>query len=182
MPTSYLGIYIPKPDGADGQNELGGSMPRHSPTTSPPARHVAEDLAVMCAWGQGGGAMRDEILHHPQCPLHPVAHLGGAGSREEHPMSWRGPQVTRSNPESRRPFAGRCHQPAPRCKESLPPVTKLADNHSCAAYPYDKPAPTQGRLYRPATPSPGPPARPLHCPVVPGEAERTLDQSGGLRL
>jgi oligopeptide/dipeptide ABC transporter ATP-binding protein len=42
-------------------------------------------------------------------------------------------------PESRGcPFAGRCHQAMPRCKESLPPVTRLADNHFVRCYLHEQ--------------------------------------------
>ena len=119
------------------KNELGVSMLyiTHDIAT---ARYVAEDLAVMYVghmveWGEV-----DEILHHPQHPYTQLlisavpdpeksihAELEG-GRKGEIPL-W--------TPESRGcPFAGRCHQAMARCKESLPPVTKLADNHFVRCY------------------------------------------------
>lgn len=119
------------------KNELGVSMLyiTHDIAT---ARYVAEDLAVMYVghmveWGEV-----DEILHHPQHPYTQLlisavpdpeksihAELEG-GRKGEIPL-W--------TPESRGcPFAGRCHQAMAHCKESLPPVTKLADNHFVRCY------------------------------------------------
>ncbi len=123
------------------KNELGVSMLyiTHDIAT---ARYVAEDLAVMYVghmveWGEV-----DEILHHPQHPYTQLlisavpdpeksihAELEG-GRKGEIPL-W--------TPESRGcPFAGRCHQAMPRCKESLPPVTRLADNHFVRCYLHEQ--------------------------------------------
>ena len=109
-------------------------------TPSLTARYVAEDLAVMYVghmveWGEV-----DEILHHPQHPYTQLlisavpdpeksihAELEG-GRKGEIPL-W--------TPESCGcPFAGRCNQAMPRCKETLPPVSKLADNHFVRCYLY----------------------------------------------
>ncbi|MBV7436645.1 ABC transporter ATP-binding protein [Aeromonas sp. sif2416] len=119
------------------KNELGVSMLyiTHDIAT---ARYVAEDLAVMYVghmveWGEV-----DEILHHPQHPYTQLlisavpdpeksihAELEG-GRKGEIPL-W--------TPQSYGcPFAGRCNQAMPRCKESLPPVTRLADNHFVRCY------------------------------------------------
>ncbi|MFS1165190.1 ABC transporter ATP-binding protein, partial [Aeromonas salmonicida] len=35
------------------------------------------------------------------------------------------------------PFAGRCNQAMARCKDELPPITKLADNHFVRCYLYE---------------------------------------------
>ncbi len=123
------------------KNELGVSMLyiTHDIAT---ARYVAEDLAVMYVghmveWGEV-----DEILHHPQHPYTQLlisavpdpeksihAELEG-GRKGEIPL-W--------TPESRGcPFARRCHQAMPRCKESLPPVTRLADNHFVRCYLHEQ--------------------------------------------
>ncbi|PJG57327.1 ABC transporter ATP-binding protein, partial [Aeromonas cavernicola] len=122
------------------KNELGVSMLyiTHDIAT---ARYVAEDLAVMYVghmveWGEV-----DEILHHPQHPYTQLlisavpdpeksihAELEG-GRKGEIPL-W--------TPESCGcPFAGRCNQAMPRCKEALPPITKLADNHFVRCYLYE---------------------------------------------
>ena len=83
----------------------------------------------------------DEILHHPQHPYTQLlisavpdpeksihAELEG-GRKGEIPL-W--------TPESCGcPFAGRCNQAMPRCKEALPPITKLADNHFVRCYLYE---------------------------------------------
>ncbi|MBL0674868.1 ABC transporter ATP-binding protein [Aeromonas dhakensis] len=122
------------------KDELGVSMLyiTHDIAT---ARYVAEDLAVMYVghmveWGEV-----DEILHHPQHPYTQLlisavpdpeksihAELEG-GRKGEIPL-WM--------PESCGcPFAGRCNQVMPRCKETLPPVSKLADNHFVRCYLYE---------------------------------------------
>ena len=122
------------------KDELGVSMLyiTHDIAT---ARYVAEDLAVMYVghmveWGEV-----DEILHHPQHPYTQLlisavpdpeksihAELEG-GRKGEIPL-W--------TPESCGcPFAGRCNQAMPRCKESLPAITKLADNHFVRCYLYE---------------------------------------------
>ncbi|MBP4040430.1 MULTISPECIES: ABC transporter ATP-binding protein [Aeromonas] len=123
------------------KNELGVSMLyiTHDIAT---ARYVAEDLAVMYVghmveWGEV-----DEILHHPQHPYTQLLisavpdpeksiHTELEGGRKGEIPLW--------TPESRGcPFAGRCHQAMPRCKESLPPVTRLADNHFVRCYLHEQ--------------------------------------------
>ena len=116
------------------KDELGVSMLyiTHDIAT---ARYVAEDLAVMYVghmveWGEVDGSCTTPA------PLHPAAHLGGARPREEHPRRTGGPQgeIPLWTPESCGcPFAGRCNQAMPRCKETLPPSASSPTTTSCAA-------------------------------------------------
>ena len=123
------------------KNELGVSMLyiTHDIAT---ARYVAEDLAVMYVGQHGGVGRGGRDPAPPPAPLHPVAHLGGAGPREEHPRRAGGrPQgeIPLWTPESRGcPLPGAAIRPCPVARESLPPVTRLADNHFVRCYLHEQ--------------------------------------------
>ena len=103
------------------------------------ARYVAEDLAVMYVghmveW-EGGR------IHHPSTPTPSCSSRRCPTPRRASP-SWRlgaAKEIPLWTPESRGcPFAGRCHQAMPAAKESLPPVTRLANNHFVRCYLHEQ--------------------------------------------
>ena len=88
--------------------------------------------------GQPQQKVAHEILHHP---LHPYTQLlisavpDPEKSIHAELEGGRKGEIPLWTPESHGcPFAGRCHQAMARCKESLPPVTRLADNHFVRCY------------------------------------------------
>lgn len=104
------------------------------------ARYIAEDLAVMYVGHMVEWGDTDEIIHDPQHPYTQLLvsavpdpsksiHTKLKGNKGEIPL-W--------TPESVGcPFAGRCTHVTEKCKERMPDVTKLSDNHFVRCYLYE---------------------------------------------
>ncbi len=103
------------------------------------ARYIAEDLAVMYVGHMVEWGDTEQIIHDPQHPYTQLLvsavpdpsksiHDKLKGHRGEIPL-WT-PQSTGC------PFSGRCTHATERCKERLPEVTQLADNHFVRCYLY----------------------------------------------
>lgn len=104
------------------------------------ARYIAEDLAVMYVGHMVEWGDTDEIIHDPQHPYTQLLvsavpdpsksiHTELKGNKGEIPL-W--------TPESVGcPFAGRCLHASAKCKEQMPGVTKLSDNHFVRCYLYE---------------------------------------------
>ncbi|CAH0532576.1 Vitamin B12 import ATP-binding protein BtuD [Vibrio stylophorae] len=104
------------------------------------ARYITEDIAVMYVGHMVEWGDCEEIIHKPQHPYTRLLvsavpdpsksiHEKLEGNKGEIPL-W--------TPESVGcPFAGRCLHAQPRCREKLPGVTQLADNHFVRCYLYE---------------------------------------------
>lgn len=104
------------------------------------ARYIAEDLAVMYVGHMVEWGDCEEIIHHPQHPYTRLLvsavpdpsksiHQKLEGNKGEIPL-W--------TPESAGcPFAGRCLHASDKCRDKLPDVTKLSDNHFVRCYLYE---------------------------------------------
>ncbi|WP_122036208.1 ABC transporter ATP-binding protein [Aliivibrio sp. EL58] len=104
------------------------------------ARYIAEDLAVMYVGHMVEWGDTDEIIHDPQHPYTQLLvsavpdpsksiHTKLKGNKGEIPL-W--------TPESAGcPFAGRCTHVTEKCKERMPGITKLSDNHFVRCYLYE---------------------------------------------
>lgn len=96
------------------------------------ARYIAEDLSVMYVGHMVEWGDTDEIIHRPQHPYTQLLvsavpdpsksiHSKLEGNKGEIPL-W--------TPDSLGcPFAGRCLHATPRCKDEMPEVKQLAENH-----------------------------------------------------
>ncbi|PKG39764.1 ABC transporter ATP-binding protein [Psychromonas sp. Urea-02u-13] len=96
------------------------------------ARYIAEDLSVMYVGHMVEWGDTDEIIHRPQHPYTQLLvsavpdpsksiHSKLEGNKGEIPL-W--------TPDSLGcPFAGRCLHATPRCKDEMPGVKQLAENH-----------------------------------------------------
>ncbi|WP_064605900.1 ABC transporter ATP-binding protein [Photobacterium sp. J15] len=105
------------------------------------ARYIAEDLAVMYVGHMVEWGDTEEIIHDPQHPYTQLLvsavpdpsksiHEKLKGNKGEIPL-W--------TPESLGcPFAGRCTHTTDKCRERLPEVTQLSDNHFVRCYLYEK--------------------------------------------
>ena len=104
------------------------------------ARYIAEDLAVMYVGHMVEWGDCEEIIHKPQHPYTKLLvsavpdpsksiHEKLEGNKGEIPL-WTPDTVGC-------PFAGRCVHATAKCKEQLPGVTKLADNHFVRCYLYE---------------------------------------------
>lgn len=104
------------------------------------ARYIAEDLAVMYVGHMVEWGDTEEIIHAPQHPYTQLLvsavpdpkksiHEKLKGNKGDIPL-W--------TPESAGcPFAGRCTHVSDKCKEQLPGVTQLSDNHFVRCYLYE---------------------------------------------
>ncbi|USD64800.1 ABC transporter ATP-binding protein [Vibrio sp. SCSIO 43136] len=104
------------------------------------ARYIAEDLAVMYVGHMVEWGDTEEIIHDPQHPYTQLLvsavpdpkksiHEKLKGNKGEIPL-W--------TPESAGcPFAGRCTHASDKCREQLPGVTQLSDNHFVRCYLYE---------------------------------------------
>ncbi|KJG01556.1 ABC transporter ATP-binding protein [Photobacterium angustum] len=104
------------------------------------ARYIAEDLAVMYVGHMVEWGDTEEIIHDPQHPYTQLLvsavpdpsksiHEKLKGNKGEIPL-W--------TPESAGcPFAGRCTHVTDKCREKLPGVTQLSDNHFVRCYLYE---------------------------------------------
>ncbi|WP_087022224.1 ABC transporter ATP-binding protein [Thaumasiovibrio subtropicus] len=104
------------------------------------ARYIAEDLAVMYVGHMVEWGDTEEIIHDPQHPYTQLLvsavpdpkksiHEKLKGNKGEIPL-W--------TPESMGcPFAGRCQQATDKCREQLPGVTQLSENHFVRCYLYE---------------------------------------------
>ncbi|PQJ66018.1 ABC transporter ATP-binding protein [Photobacterium angustum] len=104
------------------------------------ARYIAEDLAVMYVGHMVEWGDTEEIIHDPQHPYTQLLvsavpdpsksiHEKLKGNKGEIPL-W--------TPESAGcPFAGRCTHVTDMCREKLPGVTQLSDNHFVRCYLYE---------------------------------------------
>ncbi|AIS53883.1 ABC transporter ATP-binding protein [Vibrio coralliilyticus] len=103
------------------------------------ARYIAEDLAVMYVGHMVEWGDTEEIIHNPQHPYTQLLvsavpdpsksiHEQLKGNKGEIPL-W--------TPNSLGcPFAGRCQHATNQCREQLPEVTQLSDNHFVRCYLY----------------------------------------------
>ena len=103
------------------------------------ARYIAEDLAVMYVGHMVEWGDTEEIIHNPQHPYTQLLvsavpdpsksiHEQLKGNKGEIPL-W--------TPNSLGcPFAGRCQHATSQCREQLPEVTQLSDNHFVRCYLY----------------------------------------------
>lgn len=104
------------------------------------ARYIAEDISVMYVGHMVEWGDTDEVIANPQHPYTQLLvsavpdpaksiHEKLAGNKGEIPL-W--------TPESVGcPFAGRCAHATGKCREALPSVTKLSDNHFVRCYLYE---------------------------------------------
>ncbi|UPQ87584.1 ABC transporter ATP-binding protein [Vibrio sinaloensis] len=104
------------------------------------ARYIAEDLAVMYVGHMVEWGDTEEIIHDPQHPYTQLLvsavpdpsksiHEKLKGNKGEIPL-W--------TPASLGcPFAGRCQHATDKCREKLPEVTQLSDNHFVRCYLYE---------------------------------------------
>ncbi|MCD9463886.1 ABC transporter ATP-binding protein [Photobacterium phosphoreum] len=104
------------------------------------ARYIAEDLAVMYVGHMVEWGDTEQIIHNPQHPYTQLLvsavpdpsksiHTKLKGNKGEIPL-W--------TPDSFGcPFAGRCMQATEKCREKLPEITQLADNHFVRCYLYE---------------------------------------------
>lgn len=103
------------------------------------SRYIAEDIAVMYVGHMVEWGDTEEIIHYPQ---HPYTQLlisavpDPSKSFHETLKNNRG-EIPLWTPESTGcPFATRCQHATSRCKEKLPEVTQLSDNHYVRCYLY----------------------------------------------
>ncbi|RSD31037.1 ABC transporter ATP-binding protein [Vibrio pectenicida] len=105
------------------------------------ARYIAEDLAVMYVGHMVEWGDTEEIIHHPQHPYTQLLisavpdpsksiHEKLKGNKGEIPL-WTPNSVGC-------PFSDRCQHSTSQCKEALPAVTQLSDNHFVRCYLYQK--------------------------------------------
>ncbi|MGF1772020.1 ABC transporter ATP-binding protein [Vibrio wakamikoensis] len=104
------------------------------------ARYIAEDISVMYVGHMVEWGDTDEVIANPQHPYTQLLvsavpdpaksiHEKLAGNKGEIPL-W--------TPESVGcPFSGRCTHATSKCREALPGVTKLSDNHFVRCYLYE---------------------------------------------
>lgn len=104
------------------------------------ARYIAEDLSVMYVGHMVEWGDTDEIIHNPQHPYTQLLvsavpdpsksiHEKLKGNKGEIPL-WTPASVGC-------PFAGRCQHASDKCREQLPAVTQLSDNHFVRCYLYE---------------------------------------------
>ncbi|MFM2588891.1 ABC transporter ATP-binding protein [Vibrio sp. TBV020] len=104
------------------------------------ARYIAEDLAVMYVGHMVEWGDTEEIIHNPQHPYTQLLvsavpdpsksiHEKLKGNKGEIPL-WTPASVGC-------PFAGRCQHASDKCREQLPQVTQLSDNHFVRCYLYE---------------------------------------------
>lgn len=105
------------------------------------ARYIAEDIAVMYVGHMVEWGDTDEVIANPQHPYTQLLisavpdpsksiHEKLKGNKGEIPL-W--------TPESAGcPFAGRCQHATDRCKEQLPGVTQLSENHFVRCYLHEQ--------------------------------------------
>ncbi len=103
------------------------------------ARYIAEDLAVMYVGHMVEWGDTEQIIHDPQHPYTQLLisavpdpkksiHEQLKGNKGEIPL-WTPASVGC-------PFAGRCTHATSRCREQLPAVTQLSNNHFVRCYLY----------------------------------------------
>lgn len=104
------------------------------------ARYIAEDLAVMYVGHMVEWGDTEQIIHDPQHPYTQLLvsavpdpkksiHEKLKGNKGEIPL-WTPASVGC-------PFAGRCTHATSKCREQLPAITQLADNHFVRCYLYE---------------------------------------------
>jgi peptide/nickel transport system ATP-binding protein len=104
------------------------------------ARYIAEDISVMYVGHMVEWGDTDEVIANPQ---HPYTQLlvsavpDPAKSIHEKLKGNKG-EIPLWTPESAGcPFSGRCTHATERCKQQLPPVTQLSENHFVRCYLFD---------------------------------------------
>lgn len=104
------------------------------------ARYIAEDISVMYVGHMVEWGDTDEVIANPQHPYTQLLvsavpdpsksiHEKLEGNKGEIPL-WTPASVGC-------PFAGRCKHATTKCREALPGVTKLSDNHFVRCYLYE---------------------------------------------
>ncbi|USD60058.1 ABC transporter ATP-binding protein [Vibrio sp. SCSIO 43140] len=104
------------------------------------ARYIAEDISVMYVGHMVEWGDTDEVIANPQHPYTQLLvsavpdpsksiHEKLEGNKGEIPL-WTPASVGC-------PFAGRCKHATTKCREALPSVTKLSDNHFVRCYLYE---------------------------------------------
>lgn len=104
------------------------------------ARYIAEDLAVMYVGHMVEWGDTEEIIHDPQHPYTKllVSAVPDPSKSIHHKLEGNKGEIPLWTPESAGcPFAGRCTHASERCKEQLPSVTQLSDNHFVRCYLYE---------------------------------------------
>ncbi|RXJ73745.1 ABC transporter ATP-binding protein [Veronia nyctiphanis] len=104
------------------------------------ARYIAEDLAVMYVGHMVEWGDTEEIIHRPQHPYTKllVSAVPDPSKSIHHQLEGNKGEIPLWTPDTKGcPFAGRCLHATDKCKEALPGVTKLSDNHFVRCYLYE---------------------------------------------
>ena len=104
------------------------------------ARYIAEDLAVMYVGHMVEWGDTEEIIHDPQHPYTQllVSAVPDPSKSIHEKLKGNKGDIPLWTPESFGcPFAGRCQHATDKCREQLPQVTQLSDNHFVRCYLYE---------------------------------------------
>ncbi|MFB9216613.1 ABC transporter ATP-binding protein [Vibrio sinaloensis] len=104
------------------------------------ARYIAEDLAVMYVGHMVEWGDTEEIIHDPQHPYTQllVSAVPDPSKSIHEKLKGNKGDIPLWTPESFGcPFAGRCQHATDKCREQLPEVTQLSDNHFVRCYLYE---------------------------------------------
>ncbi|EGA72063.1 hypothetical protein VISI1226_02360 [Vibrio sinaloensis DSM 21326] len=104
------------------------------------ARYIAEDLAVMYVGHMVEWGDTEEIIHDPQHPYTQllVSAVPDPSKSIHEKLKGNKGDIPLWTPESFGcPFAGRCQHASDKCREQLPQVTQLSDNHFVRCYLYE---------------------------------------------
>ncbi|MEL6114133.1 ABC transporter ATP-binding protein [Photobacterium sp. SP02] len=104
------------------------------------ARYIAEDLAVMYVGHMVEWGDTEEIIHHPQHPYTQllVSAVPDPSKSIHEPLAGNKGDIPLWTPDSVGcPFAGRCVHATEQCRQRLPEVTQLAENHFVRCYLFD---------------------------------------------
>ena len=104
------------------------------------ARYIAEDLAVMYVGHMVEWGDTEEIIHDPQHPYTQllVSAVPDPSKSIHEKLKGNKGDIPLWTPDSLGcPFAGRCQHVTDKCREKLPEVTQLSDNHFVRCYLYE---------------------------------------------
>ncbi len=104
------------------------------------ARYFAERTAVMYVGHMVEWGNSDSVTQNPQHPYTQllISAVPEPGIRKDRTEMAKKADIPLWTPESRGcPFAERCLQATDQCKEAMPPVTQLAEDHFVRCYLYD---------------------------------------------
>ncbi|WP_117233673.1 ABC transporter ATP-binding protein [Vibrio maerlii] len=105
------------------------------------ARYIAEDLAVMYVGHMVEWGDTEQIIHDPQHPYTQllVSAVPDPSKSIHEKLKGNKGDIPLWTPESAGcPFAGRCEHATERCREQLPEVTQLAENHFVRCYLHEQ--------------------------------------------